>query len=234
MLGIQILNGNESRDSQEAEERIKNYLGFPIHTTNEALQMSDPSPRNNKREWQVYSRNRRCQKQMGQASPNGIWPAIVTKAITKGQQQPNVDLNKARNGHNDNNVLMEGPSKQNEAEKQMGQASSNDIWPAIVTKAFTKGQQQHNVDLNKARNGHSGSNVLMEGPSKKNETEKVTTDNYIVNNVQLEEAEAQWNMAKEMGATCGSQQGKIIDKIRAMEERDRKEAERLGNRVGTP
>ena len=51
---------------------------------------------------------------------------------------------------------------------------------------------------------------------------------------QLQEATTLSNMVKELGATCGSEQGKIIDKIRAMEERDRKEAERLGNRSNTP
>ena len=53
-------------------------------------------------------------------------------------------------------------------------------------------------------------------------------------NHQLQEATTIWNMAKQLGETGGSEQGEIIDKIRAMEERDKKEAERLGNRSSTP
>ena len=41
-------------------------------------------------------------------------------------------------------------------------------------------------------------------------------------------------MAKQLGAIRGTDQGEIIGKIRAMEERDKKEAERLENRSSTP
>lgn len=51
---------------------------------------------------------------------------------------------------------------------------------------------------------------------------------------QLKEAIDIWNMAKQLGAIRGTDQGEIIGKIRAMEERDKKEAERLENRSSTP
>ena len=53
-------------------------------------------------------------------------------------------------------------------------------------------------------------------------------------NIQLQEAMELWKVAKKLGVTGGPAQGKIIDNIRAMEERDKKEAERLGNRSSTP
>lgn len=43
-----------------------------------------------------------------------------------------------------------------------------------------------------------------------------------------------WNIAKQLGVTGAADQGRFVEKILIMEERDRKEAERLGNRVGTP
>ena len=46
----------------------------------------------------------------------------------------------------------------------------------------------------------------------------------------LQEAEYHWNMAKQMGVSCGTNHESIIDMILAMENRDRKEAEKLGNR----
>lgn len=177
--GAHILNGKRPRDPRVAEGGFKNCLGFSIHTPEEATQQSGLSPQNNKKEpiraWQVYLRNRRCQKQMKMGSANDEYPAILTKPPIKGsQQQHNVDKDQDRSGNSDTNVHMEGPSTHNEAE-----------------------------------NANSGKD-------------------------QWEEATSLWNMAKELGATCGSEQGKIIDKIRAMGERDRKEAERSENRNTTP
>lgn len=51
---------------------------------------------------------------------------------------------------------------------------------------------------------------------------------------QLEEAADIWNIAQELGATTDIEQGLVITKIKEMEERDRKEAERLGDRSHTP
>ena len=51
---------------------------------------------------------------------------------------------------------------------------------------------------------------------------------------QLEEVAVIWNMAQELGATTDIEQGVVINKIKEMEERDRKEAERLGDRSHTP
>lgn len=44
------------------------------------------------------------------------------------------------------------------------------------------------------------------------------------------EAKAQWDMANQLGMSCGTDPTKIIDKIAEMEVRDRKEAETLGKR----
>ena len=53
-------------------------------------------------------------------------------------------------------------------------------------------------------------------------------------NIQKQEAEALWDVAKALGVTCGSLQRNYVDKIMEMEERDRKETERLGNRRNSP
>lgn len=50
----------------------------------------------------------------------------------------------------------------------------------------------------------------------------------------IEEAASQWELTKEIGMTCEIDQAKIIDKITAMENRDRKEAEILRNRTNLP
>ncbi|KAL5179267.1 hypothetical protein HKD37_01G000605 [Glycine soja] len=53
-------------------------------------------------------------------------------------------------------------------------------------------------------------------------------------NIQKQEAAALWDVAKALGVTCGSLQRNYVDKIMEMEERDRKETERLGNRRNSP
>lgn len=57
-----------------------------------------------------------------------------------------------------------------------------------------------------------------------------TPTNNDVSTDHLQEAKYQWNMTKEMGVTCGTDHESIIDRIWAMEKRDRKEAEKLGNK----
>lgn len=51
---------------------------------------------------------------------------------------------------------------------------------------------------------------------------------------QLQEAAEIWNLASELRAGCGPNSKEIINKIKDMEERDVKEAERLGTRRHTP
>lgn len=107
---------------------------------------------------------------------------------------------------------------------------ANNEYPGTATKLnIWSSQQQHNVDNDKDGKGHSDTSVHMEGTSAQNGVKDANSGKN-----QLQEATTLSNMVKELGATCGSEQGKIIDKIRAMEERDRKEAERLGNRSNTP
>ena len=43
-----------------------------------------------------------------------------------------------------------------------------------------------------------------------------------------------WNMAKQLGATGGDAQHIIIEKLKKMEKRDKKEAERLGDTSRCP
>lgn len=52
-------------------------------------------------------------------------------------------------------------------------------------------------------------------------------------NIQRVEATALWDVAKEMGVTCGSAQRDFVEKLMELEERDKKEAERLRNRRST-
>lgn len=50
----------------------------------------------------------------------------------------------------------------------------------------------------------------------------------------LMEAEDHWNMVKQQGITCNTDHNSFIQSLRNMEDRDLKEAEKLGNRFGVP
>lgn len=43
-----------------------------------------------------------------------------------------------------------------------------------------------------------------------------------------------WELAKQLGATGAADQGRMVEKIMTMEDRDRKEVERLGNKSHNP
>ena len=60
----------------------------------------------------------------------------------------------------------------------------------------------------------------------------VTSSKYRkrVNTDQKQKATYQWNMAKELGVTTGTEHDRVIDRIRVMEKRDRTKAERLENK----
>ena len=60
------------------------------------------------------------------------------------------------------------------------------------------------------------------------QTEEQGGENEKPENRPMEEAVVIWNMAQEMGVTSDTEQGVIIRKIKDMEERDKKEAQRLG------
>lgn len=51
-------------------------------------------------------------------------------------------------------------------------------------------------------------------------------------NNQKQEAEALWTVAKALGVTDGSSQQNFVNKLMEMEERDKKEARRLGSKKG--
>lgn len=113
----------------------------------------------------------------------------------------------------------------------MDQGNINNKGAAEDTKPATKnnGQQQHSGDPEKAEslllrlrdNGRKEVNTWVDPNPVQNEIEEVTPTNNNVINVQLEEATSYWNMAKDMGVTCGTEQDTIIDKLKAMEERGR-------------
>ena len=90
-------------------------------------------------------------------------------------------------------------------------------------------QQQHKLHNEKCGNGQGDIKAHVETTSAQDEADDANPAN-----IQLQEAMELWKVAKKLGVTGGPAQGKIIDNIRAMEERDKKEAERLGNRSSTP
>ena len=61
---------------------------------------------------------------------------------------------------------------------------------------------------------------------------KVALETYpVVTPDHHQEAEHHWSMVKKLGMTCDMNQDSIIESFWAMENRDRKEAEKLGNRI---
>lgn len=95
--------------------------------------------------------------------------------------------------------------------------------------SITSPQQQHKVYKDKHGTEHGETTVHLEGTSAQDAAEDANSAN-----IQKQEATALWNMAKELGVTCGSLQRNYVEKIMEMEERDKKKAERLGNRRSTP
>lgn len=99
-------------------------------------------------------------------------------------------------------------------------------------------QQQIQMELQTSNNrgtsqqlpSDSGPEDLDSQPEKRN---SIQTRNNSNNNL-LEEAIAQWEMVKDLGMTCGAEEPNIIDKIKSMELRDRKEAAVLGKRTTPP
>ena len=78
------------------------------------------------------------------------------------------------------------------------------------------------------RNTPMDTSPLQHGVQNKNVETSPNTDGVSID--QLKETTSKQELAKEMGVTCDTDQAIIIDRIRAMENRDRKEAETLGNR----
>ena len=74
------------------------------------------------------------------------------------------------------------------------------------------------------RNTPMDTSPLQHGVQNKNVETSPNTDGVSTN--QLKEATSQWELAKDMGVTCHTDQAIVIDKIRTMENSDRKEADR--------
>ena len=68
-------------------------------------------------------------------------------------------------------------------------------------------------------------NAVSQQPKVTLETSPVSTSDH------LQEAEHHWSMVKKLGMTCDMNHDSIIESFRALENRDRKEAENLGNRI---
>ena len=61
---------------------------------------------------------------------------------------------------------------------------------------------------------------------------KVALETYpVVTPDHHQEAEHHWSMVKKLGMTCDMNHDSIIESFRALENRDRKEAEKPGNRI---
>ena len=98
--------------------------------------------------------------------------------------------------------------------------SNNQLQAFVEKDTTTIGFERHNSPMYRA--------TLQHGIQNKNVETSPNTDGVSTN--QLKEATSQWELAKDMGVTCHTDQAIVIDKIRTMENSDRKEAEALGNR----
>lgn len=90
-------------------------------------------------------------------------------------------------------------------------------------------QQHHQENKDKCGTNQDEINAHLDDASAQDAAEDANSAN-----IQKQEATTLWNMAKELGVTCGSLQRNYVEKIMEMEERDKKKAERLGNRRSTP
>lgn len=105
-------------------------------------------------------------------------------------------------------------------------------------KTTTHKQQQPLMELDTANTGNEGYKASMDSAllchKPQPEHRKTSQIKNGVSTNLIKEAASQWELTKEMGMACEIDQAKIIDKITAMENRDRKEAEILGNRTNLP
>ena len=90
------------------------------------------------------------------------------------------------------------------------------------------------MDLEKEKTDNNHNKTFEEvAPVQKErqiENGEATSTNKGVNTDQKQKATYQWNMAKELGVTTGTEHDRVIDRIRVMEKRDRTKAERLENK----
>ena len=96
------------------------------------------------------------------------------------------------------------------------------------------------IRLDKSQTQHL-QGMVQEGPAASNQhdstTEKASLNGDTEETTELlnsQEASDNWNRATKLGATGGDDLHPIIAKLKEMEDRDKKEAERLGNNSGYP
>ncbi|KAL5161297.1 hypothetical protein HKD37_07G018608 [Glycine soja] len=104
---------------------------------------------------------------------------------------------------------------------------SKSTWRKKQQACHQPNEQAEHSDKDQTELGLVTNNILNTGsltPMSAASTFIVGTSNT------LQEAKHLWNMAKQMGVTCSTDHESFINTISAMELRDRKEAEKLGNR----
>jgi len=125
-------------------------------------------------------------------------------------------------------------SRSRGCKKEAAQVGANDMRPGVTTLQSSNNQQQHYVDLEKEKTDNNHNKTFEEVAPVQNERQiengEATSTNKGVNIDQKQKATYQWNMAKELGVTTGTEHDRVIDRIRVMEKRDRTKAERLENK----
>lgn len=96
----------------------------------------------------------------------------------------------------------------------------NQQHPLVDADSTFTGSKGHNSPMDRGTSQHGMQNKIVVTSTN---TDGISTD-------QLQEATSQWELAKDMGVTFDTNQAIIINKIRVMENRDRKEPEALGNK----
>lgn len=193
--GLEIMSGYEARDlsrkkkearEHNVEQEVSNNMAFSIHTPARTPTPQVSSPPTNKSatatSWKVYSRTRRCQKQVKEGWANSeaqhIGPTLHKTSI---QQQ------------------------QNKISPQQQQLLDSDKEGLRI---------QHNTGY---RGETTNQDVVEETSLGENKTQEATEI---------------WELAKQLGAIGVEDQGRMVEKIMIMEDRDRKEAEKKNIQQG--
>ena len=129
------------------------------------------------------------------------------------------------NGGLDSNCKVYSRQRRYQKKTHMGQPSPIDETEIGLCSFHTQHLQDVVLD-------GSAANNYNDSTTKKASHNEGTEE--IVELQHCQEATNMWNRAKQLGATGGDDQQIIIEKIKEMEERDKKEPERLGNSSGYP
>lgn len=125
--------------------------------------------------------------------------------------------------------------------KKVAQPSWTENLPVKIKTKATHPQKQPRQGMQTAIRGNEGYTAPSISdydsdsmdPNSQPEQTKTSQSRDQCSNKFIEEATAQWEMAKDLGMTWGSKQPKIIEKISSMEIIDRNNAELLGKRISS-